>query len=404
MKFEQFSMRNRHDQIYAVTAEEKLRRIELVKKVMREKEVEVFLLADCADSLGCWLCGTAYPALLVVPLEGDMIKIYPAGSSNPDTRAFVRVQEDPLGMCRQEEKPDWEQIARLVARCDGRIGTAGLENMDVQMYEQLTAAVPDLQPVDIGYDINIVRAEKSPFEQELLWESARMHQKILEAVPALLRPGRTMKEVSDDLRYLALEFGSTGEDMCLMIHTLDKEGIPLDEVFEPFPGRYFGAEDIVSVLVETNGPGGFYHAIGRYFAFCSPTEQFMERYKVAVEANQLVGKMMYPGNTLRNVADTVNDFIRDSGYYTDDCCYLHGMGYAMWEFPAIADNTFGKQKLPYEDLVLKEGMVSLAHPHAGKPDRRFTEREEMIRCIDSYMVREGGAARMNTMTQDIIML
>lgn len=404
MKFGQFTMRNRHDQIEAVTPEERKRRFGIVRRIMKEKDIAVFLLPDCSDSLGPWLCGTEYPSWLILPEEGELLKFYPKGTVNADTCAFIPEKEDPVGMCRWAVKEDWSQVARLAALHGGRIGVAALHAMDVQLYETLKAIIPGFEPVDIGDDIHLEKAKKSLFEQGLVWESARMHQKILEAVPSILRPGRTMKEVSDEIRYLALQFGSTGEDMCLMIHTQTLDGEPLDEQFEPYPGRRFGREDLVSVLLETNGPGGFYHALGRYFAFQKPSETFLKRYKTALEANHLAGRLMCPGNSLRNAADTVNQFIRGCGYYTDDCCYMHGMGYTMWEYPALADNTYEKNYQVSEDMPLTEGMISLAHPHVGYEENRYTPREAMVRCIDSYIVKEGGAVRGTGMTQDIILI
>lgn len=405
MQWTDFSYLNRHDQIHAVTKEELERRLALVRGVMREKGTALFLLPSCRwNSLSIWLTGSEHPDMLLVPLEGKMVKVYGPENLSPDALAFRPEREDPLGLCMWADSIDFGWIASLAAACGGRIGYDNAEPLESGFLDSLRAAVPNLELVPMSDDISLLKAAKSPFEQELVWASARMHQKILEAVPAVLRVGRTMKEVSDELRWLAIQMGSTGEDMCLMIHIFDPDGRPQDAEFSAYPGRRFTASDITAVLMETNGPGGMFHAVCRYFAFGEPSAEFRERYRVAVEANRLVGQLMCPGNTIRNVADTVNNFIRSHGYYTDDCCYLHGMGYTMWEFPAIADNTYEKHYQLSEDLPLQAGMISLAHPHVGHSGNRYTIRDEMIRCIDSYIVAPGGAVRGNTLTQDIIRL
>lgn len=107
-----------------------------------------------------------------------------------------------------------------------------------------------------------------------------------------------------------------------------------------------------SILLETSGPGGLFSPNLRYWSFGDISDSFAERYRVALGAQNLVQSLLRPGISIRCVADRVNDYIRAAGHYTDNCCYIHSMGYAMGDYPVLTDNSAYQPKLPEEDDTL----------------------------------------------------
>jgi Xaa-Pro aminopeptidase len=396
-------MIRRHDRINAITKEERARRLGLLEEIIRTASVGALMVFECPKyGTGFWITSHEHQECTIVLDSGRVIEVYDTGCAwAPE----VLVDEpDVLGVCEQTDVFDAGLVADAAERAGGRIGVVNGEGMSIGYLRRLREAIPNLELVDLSDDVEFAKSPKSPFEQELSLLSADMHQRVFSAVPAMMRAGRTVKDLTDEIRYLALQLGSSGEDMCLMAHVLDKDGVPCHEGDTAFPGERIGNEGMVSLLLETNGPGGYYQVIGRYFAFEEPSDSFKARYETAVSANRLVGELMKPGVSLREVADTVNQFIRDAGYYTDDCCYLHSLGYFLYEYPSIADYTFVKNEQVSEDTPLVEGMLSLAHPHVGYEEPKFTPRDDMVRCVDTYRVTASGSTRCNSLSQDIVMV
>ncbi len=408
MDFSQYPMINRYERIYALPESELERRWEAIRQVMRAHGLTVtlfFQLEDCGT--GWWLldCSNKLPACVVLPLEDDPVAVYPSRTAGEAGRFNRRpypgrtvVEDDPYGrIANVNQCPSVRRY--LKAGQPARIGVFHGEAMTVALRRELLEGAQDAELVDITADIARARSLKSPFDQQLCRASAQMHRVFLEAVPSVVRIGRTEKEVLADLHRLAMDMGSGGEDMCLMMHSFTPRGefLPADAYLE-LPGRRFEEGDLFSILLETSGPGGMFAANLRYWSFGDVTDEFMERYRIAVGAQDLVQSLLKPGVSLRQTADQVNDYIRGTGHYTDNCCYMHSMGYAMGDYPCLTDNSAHQRKLPEEDEPLRPGTLLLAHPHVGFAGP--TRRDDMVRVIETYLVGEESAERLTTAPRD----
>ena len=89
------------------------------------------------------------------------------------------------------------------------------------------------------------------------------------AVPALLRPGRTVAQVERDMRWLCQSLGSGNAEhlsLVLGVRRANNAALHLREDFVPWPDHRFELGDLVSILLETNADGGLFSALGRYFS------------------------------------------------------------------------------------------------------------------------------------------
>lgn len=411
MDFTQFGMINRYERICALPESELDRRWDALRQVMREHDVRVMLLNHVDDcGMAWWLigCSSKLPSVIVFPLEGEPVAVYPsemrAGTEFND-RPYpgrTRVEAGIYGRVRNVNRFSAEEIRRRLAKDQpARIGVVHPQMMTHGVKDELFGAIPELQLVDLTAQVARVRSQRSPFDIELARASAQMHRIFLEAVPSVARIGRTEKELKADLHRLAMDLGSGGEDMCLMLHVFDREGRMLRQgAYQRLPGRRLQEGDMFSILLETSGPGGLFSANLRYWSFGDVSEGFAERYRIAVEAQKLVQSMLRPGISIRCVADRVNDYIRATGHYTDNCCYMHSMGYTMGEYPCLTDNSVNQPKLAEEDDPLQPWTILLAHPHVGFAQQ--TDRDDMARVIDTYLVHETGCERLTTTPREPI--
>ena len=408
----QFQMVNRYERIQSVTDAEADRRIAIVREVMKEHDLQLTLFFNLLDSgMAWWLisCSSKIPDCVMVPMEGPVTAIYYSMTPSPTggfqsriTPGRTPVINDLNGKVTLRNCFDTELASRC---CQGtkRIGLVHGEYMDLHTRNALRSVISEYDTVELFQEIERRKCIKSPLEMELCNASAQMHTAVLQAVPGILRRGRTVREVASELHCLAMDLGSTGEDMCLMIHPMDANGETIPTT-DDYPGYHFKDGDLVSILLETSGPGGMFTANARYWSFGEPSSEFMKRWEVAVAANDMVGALLKPGISLKQVAEQVNQFILDQGYYTDDCCYLHGMAYTMGEAPIKADHTAGELTNWSEDMPMQVHMQTLAHPHVGFANHEFTPRDSMVRCIDTYYITPQGSKRATTASRDIYIL
>ena len=405
MDFTQFGMINRYERICALPESELDRRWGVIRDVMRAHDVPVMVLFNVGESgMAWWLisCSSKLPSVIIFPLEGEPVAVYPPRGRVTDSfndRPYpgrTKVEGGIHGRVRNTNSFRAENVRRyLTPGKPARIGAVHPQAMTQGVRKELLGGIPDAHLVDLTAQVARVRSQRSSFDLELARASAQMHRVFLEAVPSIARIGRTEKELKADLHRLAMDLGSGGEDMCLMLHVFDREGRILRQgPDQALPGRRLQEGDRFSILLETSGPGGLFSANLRYWSFGDISDSFAERYRVALGAQNLVQSLLRPGISIRCVADRVNDYIRAAGHYTDNCCYIHSMGYAMGDYPVLTDNSAHQPKLPEEDDPLQPWTILLAHSHVGFAPR--TDRDDMARIIETYLVSDTGCERMTT--------
>ena len=413
MDFSKYQMINRYERIRALPESELERRWEAIRALMRDKGVNVILFADANPSAtSMWLLGTGnkVPEYIVFPLDDDPIAFYggksqPDGSFNPYALAArTRIEPGSYGRVINANEFKAEAVSKYVNREKPVIGIFQPNAIRVSLRKMLETEMPGLEMVDLTHDISRVRSVKSPYDIELCRASAQMHTIFMEAVPSIVRPGRTQREVLMDLRSVAMEFGSGGEDMCLMMKIVDREhnrrsAIPWGSMDE----RRFQNDDMFWILLETSGPGGQFCANGRYWSFTEPGEGFLDRFNTAVRAQDIVQSLLKAGATIRNAADAANHYIRSAGYYTDDCCFIHSLGYAMGEYPMLSDHSIPTDpKSIDEDEPIQPGTILIAHPQVGL--REKNARPDMVLLIETYLVEENGTEKLTTYPRDKVHL
>jgi Xaa-Pro aminopeptidase len=416
MDFTPFKMENRYDSIVAITREELERRWELMRSVMRENDLTLAVLVSYRSGekrgIHQWLIGSRRAQYIIFPLDGEVVAVYgsepnPDGSFNDEPiPGFGRILNGLLGKVRNVNIPDPEMFSKYMPKGKKHhIGIYKPDDMTVDISNTIIYAVPDAEFLDITYQVDIARANRSDFEFELMKEAALFAQRVHEAIPGLLVRGRSYQEVMADVHYRGQELGASGESMIFLNEVYDNNGNRLHNKYLPLPGPVYKEGDIVGLLIETDGPGGFYSMTQRYYCLGEPGEDFKIRFKVADAANKLVGKMMKEGETLLHIAETVNQFIRDHGFYTDDCNYLHSMAYSSWEHPSKSDLSIAHPNIfESENLPLLPRMQALTHPHVGPIGGGVVNRHEMIRCGSSYYVGKEGGERTNNIPNDYCVL
>jgi Xaa-Pro aminopeptidase len=134
--------------------------------------------------------------------------------------------------------------------------------------------------------------------------------------------------------------------------------------------------DQFSILIEVNGPGGFYAEIGRIFSLGKPSQALQDAYGVAREAQELTLKLLKPGANPKDISDANSDFLQKRGYSPERRLYAHGQGYDLVERPLIRHD---------EPMKIQAGMNLTIHPGA-------TNSTVWATVCDNYLVTETGVS------------
>lgn len=405
MDFTQYQMINRYERIRALPESELDRRWATIRNLMKKHDVNVMVFANTSENgTSLWLLGASnkHPDYIIFPMDDTPVAIYSGKSqTNGQFNPYVfvgrtRIEPGAYGKVKNANEFSSEMVCKYVSKDKARIGFSHPSAMDVTFRRKLLSAMPNLEIIDMTHEISRARSIKSLYDIEVCKASAEMHRIFLEAVPSIVRPGRTQKDVNNDLRKLAMDFGSGGEDMCLMMKIVDKyHNRRLATPWSAMQNRRFQNDDMFWILLETSGPGGQFCANARYWSFTEPSKEFSDRLHVAVKAQEMAGELLRTDVTIRSVADTVNAFIRASGYYTDNCCFIHSLGYAMGEYPMLSDNSVATDpKSIDEDEPLQNGTIMIAHPQVGIAGKGKIPRQDMVLVIDTYMIEDKGTAHM----------
>jgi Xaa-Pro aminopeptidase len=412
--FSPFIMENRYDSVIAVTSEEIDRRWSLLKGVMADRNVDAAVLISYRPGemrgIHQWLAGSKRIEYIIFPGEGTPVAVF-GGEPNSDGSFNRNAQPGcgqlPTGFYGRVDyvnslSPD--KAAALLGNSK-RIGIYKSCDLTVAIRDTILSAAPGAELVDITAEVDRVKASRSQLDIQLTHEAALMCQRVHETLPNILKRGRTYVDVMADTIYAGLQNGSSAEVMMFINENFDSHGDRLMPERVEYPGPRYKDGDIVGMLIESDSWGGYNSMTDRYYCFGQPAEDFKIRFETADKANLLVGSLLKEGATVRETAETVNQFIRDSGYYTDDCNYLHSCGYATWEDPSKSDRSIRVPNIfDSENWPLKAGQQLMTHPHVGPIGGAKVDRSRFVRCGSSWVVGKDGATRSNDIQNQYIVV
>ena len=234
--------------------------------------------------------------------------------------------------------------------------------------------------------MDAIKAIKSTEEQSRLRATAALQDDVIAAVAKWVRPGKHDFEIAAYAQYVAQGLGS---EQGIFLGSSAPLGQPA--VFRPRhrKGRRLDAGEHFSLLVEVNGPGGFYTEIARTFVLGKAPNELLDGLEAVKAAQRFMLDLMRPGASCRDIFVAFNDYMRGRGLPEETRLNSHGMGYDMVERPLIRSD---------ESMRLAAGMCIVVHPGF------INERMFAVVC-DNYMIEASGAsASLHRTPQKIIEL
>lgn len=275
------------------------------------------------ERLTCLVVPAASDPFLVVPrLELPAAQASPAGGLGVEMVAWDET-DDPFAL-----------VTRRLPGGLARVGVA--DRMWAVMALRFRAALPDAEQVPAGTVLRGLRMRKSPAEIDALRAAGAAIDRVHEAVPALLRPGRTEREVSRDIAAAIIAEGHGTVDF-VIVGSGPNGASPHHEVSD----RVIEPGDVVVVDIGGSMPSGYCSDETRTYAIGRPPADFLAYYEVLRAAQQAAREAIRPGATPESIDAAAREPIAAAGY-GDYFVHRtgHGIGLETHEDPYIvAGNT-----------------------------------------------------------------
>ena len=372
--------------VASVSVGEMERRWRAARDIMQDRKVDVLLMRQDEEYFGGyvrWFSGIvprhSYPLTVIFPIDDEMTTITSSPPAAPGPPEWaVRGVKKRLGApfypsYHYTNTYDAElAVGVLKERKGATIGIVGMSSLHVPFYLYLTQHLPGVTFVDVTDPIDYLKAIKSPEEIEMIKGTAALQDAALDYVRQKIKPGLRDVDIHAEAEYVSTKLGCTR--LQVLISSYHPGEQPMGFMGRHYANRVLRAGDHVVVLLEGNGPGGYYTEIARVFSLGEPTQEAKDMYAHVLEAQALTLKMLKPGATPKDIWDANNAFLQKIGSGPEGRLYAHGEGYELVERPAIRYD---------EPMKVQAGMNIAVHP-VGKNSRVWTT------LCDNYLVTENG--------------
>jgi Xaa-Pro aminopeptidase len=364
------------------------RRWNAVRQAMKQLGIDAVLMQNTNDWLGGYVkwftdfpANNGYPRTVIFHADAPM-SVVEMGPSNI-RRTFASDETLHRGVGELLHTPSFTSIGYTdrddvhlaidALRCHSS-RTIGLVTPGALPYAFVSAlkeAFAAATFIDVTPDIDAIKAIKSEEEIALIRQTARLQDEVFAEVLKEIRPG--LRDI--DVTSIAQRKGQLlGSEQGIFLGGSAPVGIRSPFVPRYMQGRWLEKGDHLSLLIEINGPGGFYTEIARTIVLGKASSELKEAFASVKAAQDHSLSIMKPGMPVRDVFASHNAYMTRNGMPAETRLYAHGQGYDMVERPLIRQD---------DDMTLQQGMCLAVHPGY--------ETQALFAVIcDNYMIEANG--------------
>jgi Xaa-Pro aminopeptidase len=388
--------------MHSISNGELERRWALAREVMREQKIDYLLMRGDEEFLGGYVrwftdvpARHSYPYTVIFFKDEEMTMISvganPPGDPAPAPWAVRgvkrRLSAPYFSTAHYTHTYDAElAVDVLKGKKDAVIGLVGKSSIPTNFHEYLVKHLPGATFTDMTEEIDRLKAIKSEEEIELIKKTAALQDAAMERVRQMIRPGLRDADLFDEVIASVLKSGSERQ---LVLAGSAPRGTPAVFRDRHYQNRIIREGDQVSLLIEVNGPGGYYAELARMFSIGPPSQELVDAFAYAVEAQKYSLDLMKPGANPRDILAANSEFLGRKGYQPELRLYAHGQGYDLVERPLF---------LKDETMAIQAGMNIAVHPGAVTPSLWCT-------VCDNYIVGpDGPGACLHKTPKEIIII
>jgi Xaa-Pro aminopeptidase len=395
-------MANESERLNApISTKELERRWAAVRKAMEARGIDVLVMQNNNDFMGGYVkyftdlpATNGYALSVVFPRDEGMTVIGqgPFGTDRllpPEgdgvRRGVKRTMASPSYASAPFTKENDAALAEkaMEAYSGATIGLVGTACMPASFADYLRRGkLSNAKFVEASDLVDEIKSVKSAEEIEILRRTALMQDACMEAAFAAMKPG--MKDI--EVAAVAEATGhSQGSEQGLFMCASGPIGTAPLQANRHFQNRTLQAGDQLSLLVESNGAGGFYTELGRTAVLGRASQEMKDEFAFVLEARNFTLKLLKPGAACKDIWDAYNQFMREHKRPEEKRLYCHGQGYDMVERPLVRFD---------EPMKLKANMVLSCHP-------TYALAGSFNWACDDYLITETGVERLHRFPERI---
>jgi Xaa-Pro aminopeptidase len=375
----------------AISDQELARRWQAARKEMAERKIDALVMQNANDWLGGYVkwftdipATNGYPKTVIFHAAAPMTLIEMGGfgavrklkGSDPIHRGIDEVIGSPSFLAVNYTDNYHADCAVPVLKQHGHrtIGLVGPGSMPhafmTRLQDALGGAVKFVDATDF---IDRLKAIKSDEEVGLIRRCCEMQDAVFAKVAAKIKPG--MRDI--DVTALAQYEGQVlGSEQGIFLGSSAPVGQAARFAPRHFQGRTLKQGDHLVLLIENNGPGGYFAEIARTLVLGKASNELTDGFEAMKEAQDYTLSLMKPGASCRDIANAHDAYMKQRGLPPEIRLYAHSQGYDMVERPMLrADET----------MPLEVGMNFAVHPGYETPSMWMT-------ICDNYMVEADGVS------------
>lgn len=259
------------------------------------------------ERLTCLVIPSAGSPTLVVPaLE------HPAALASPAAELGVEI------LTWGETHDPYAIVGDLIPRA-GRVALD--DHMAARQVLKLRDALPAAQQVLATNILGELRIRKSEAEVDALARAGAAIDRVHAQVGALLRPGRTEREVGRDIAELIIAEGHVRVDF-VIVASGPNSASPHHEVSD----RILALGDVVVVDIGGTMPDGYCSDETRTYCLGEPPAGFKESYAVLMSAQAAASSAVRPGMTCEQIDAVARDELTAAGLGD---LFIHRIGHGI---------------------------------------------------------------------------
>ncbi len=344
------------------------RRWAAIRAAMAEEGIDVLLMQNNNDHMGGYTkyvtdvpATNGYPFTVVFPIDDAMTVVH-QGPFGGDREVPPEGDGNLRGVKRQLTTPSYESApytreydAALAAQAlepfaASTIGLVGTYQMSFATVDYIKRQFPNATYVEASDMMDKIKVIKSAKEIEFIEGTAAQQDAAMQAVIDGIKPG--MKD--SDAAALALHTGhNLGSEQGIYLCQSWQIGSPAAIAPRHNQDRVIEAGDSFNMLVENNGAGGFFTALGRTIVLGKATQEQHDELAFTVEAQRFTLDLLKPGTPSADIWYEYNKFMTANGRSEETRLYCHGQGYDLVERPLIRKD---------EPMEIQKSMNIVCHP------------------------------------------
>ncbi len=382
-------------------------RCDRLQTCLQESGIDGALLCENMDLF--YFSGSMQRGFLYIPATGEPIymvqRSFPRGKEESALKNIIPIKSS-------RELPS---VLKKYGFNPARIGLE-LDVLPVTLFKRLQKNFPEVEMLDVSFQIRKVRMVKTLYEINLFREMAVITDKMYSKIPSFLAEGMTEIELASRLEAFLRNQGHQGlgrmrgfnQEMFFGHLFSGSNAAKLTFLESPTGGAGLSPANPQSagckaiqlgepIMVDYGGAkNGYVIDMARCFAIGNLPTKFQESHQVALDVQEIVMQKASPGENCAELYDLALKEVKKSGlarnfmgYGDEQVKFIgHGLGLEYDEFPYIAKGS---------NFILEVGMVIALEPKFLFPG------EGAVGVENTWLITSQGAEKL-TLTPDALVI